>query len=274
MAKPTSGLLKAQRRVFSSTAKPLERLVALALLDHWSAKSMVVFPSFDRLESWTGLCRHAIDSALRGLEAAGLVRVERKRGCPSRYNLAPLFAKQTSDETSAPDALVTSAPDALLQTKQAVHQTHHSSAPDALLPVHQTHSKEPKKEPKKGSTTSPLAKSGKSPHPNAHALKVHYIETFRATRGTEPVFAESQWSRAMKALGQLSDAAGGLEKAKGVITNALQKGIYCSRIQPWELALDANKHLGAPPTGGRQVRPQSGGIEFEVGEFGGVVVSP
>lgn len=53
------------------------------------------FPSIKRLEADTGLYRETIMDAIRSLEAAGLVVIERKSGCVNRYLLAC-----SSEETS------------------------------------------------------------------------------------------------------------------------------------------------------------------------------
>ncbi len=99
------------------------------------------------------------------------------------------------------------------------------------------------KSPRSKSTTSksPKAKPESQPVAGAHELKVAYVEAFEATRGTTPEFGK-RWSRAMKAFGELVQTHG-LDSAKAICSAAL-KNQYCQRINPWELAEDANKHLG------------------------------
>ncbi|MES1178957.1 MAG: hypothetical protein ABUL62_31870 [Myxococcales bacterium] len=94
----------------------------------------------------------------------------------------------------------------------------------------------------------------------AHQLKVHYLLEFKRLRGVEPVFTKSEWSRAMKALGELAALKGiGIAGGKEVITRALAPDPYRTRIQPWEIRQDANKWRGAQPRKGTAPTVQRGG---------------
>lgn len=73
-------LRDARRKVFMSELKPLEKLVALALLDHWSAARTEPFPSIARLANWTSASRCTVMRALAGLEQAGAIVPTRKTG--------------------------------------------------------------------------------------------------------------------------------------------------------------------------------------------------
>lgn len=91
-------LLKAQRRVFASKLGAHEKLVALALLDHWSAQEPFPFPSVGRLERWTGLSRSSVLRGIRGLRDAGAVRtVDGGTGKSNRYDLAGLSRLPVSE---------------------------------------------------------------------------------------------------------------------------------------------------------------------------------
>jgi hypothetical protein len=83
------GLLQAQRAVFRSSIRAPEKLIALALLDHWS-RGTETFPSVQRLASWTSLDRTAVMRALQGLEQRGAIIVTRRKGAPNRYELGQL----------------------------------------------------------------------------------------------------------------------------------------------------------------------------------------
>ncbi len=72
-------LLGGQRRVFNSKLKPLEKLLALALLDNWSPSSPEPWPSLSELQRKTGLSRHAVLAAIRGLLAQGAIAVSTRR---------------------------------------------------------------------------------------------------------------------------------------------------------------------------------------------------
>src|SRR5690606_11049498 len=72
-------LLGAQKRVFASNLRPPARLVALALLSHWSEESPEVFPSIPTLQRETGLGRTAVVAAIGKLQDAKAVRIHCKR---------------------------------------------------------------------------------------------------------------------------------------------------------------------------------------------------
>jgi len=94
----------------------------------------------------------------------------------------------------------------------------------------------------------------------AHQLKVHYLLEFKRLRGVEPVFTKREWSRAMKAFGELAALKGiGVEGGKDVITRALTPDPYRTRIQPWEIQQDVNKWRGSQPRKGNAPMVQRGG---------------
>ncbi len=90
-AKPINGILRAQRAVFDSDLTSPERLVLLAVLDHWSRKSKVPFPGVAALATKTALGRSTVMRAVRTLEAKGAISVERRHGVSNHYSLAERF---------------------------------------------------------------------------------------------------------------------------------------------------------------------------------------
>lgn len=149
-------LLSAQRRIFRSTLRPLERLVALALLDHWSKESPRPWPSLRALSDHTGLSRRAVWGALQGLAASGAIRIHLQRptrdGAPipnvkptNHYDLKGLLSlpvhevHQCTSDTSAGDA--------------PVHERTPTGARGARIPVHELHPKEPKEGTQEGTHT-------------------------------------------------------------------------------------------------------------------------
>lgn len=82
-------LLQATRAIFRSALRAPEKLVALALLDHWS-RSRETFPSVQRLAVWTSLDRTSVMRALAGLEQKGAINVTRRHGAANRYELGQL----------------------------------------------------------------------------------------------------------------------------------------------------------------------------------------
>lgn len=105
-------LLTARRAVFRSGLRSLEKLVALALLDHWSRKTET-FPSVERLAAWTSLDRRSVLRCLRALEQTGAIVVTRNSGRPNVYALGSLMALPVSEshrcqpETSDTESPVT-----------------------------------------------------------------------------------------------------------------------------------------------------------------------
>lgn len=79
----------AQRRVFLSSLTSAQKLVLLALLDHWSPESPRPYPGIDRLAEWTSLFESTVRRAVRELARLGVLRVTRAR--PNKYDLSPLF---------------------------------------------------------------------------------------------------------------------------------------------------------------------------------------
>ena len=98
------------------------------------------------------------------------------------------------------------------------------------------------------------------PVAGAHELKLHYIAEFKRTRAIEPQFGK-RWSRAMKAFGELVTTHG-LDTSKQIVTRALGDQQYTRRINPWELADDAMKHLGPRPAP-FNARPVQKGVRSE-----------
>jgi hypothetical protein len=86
-----SGILRAQRAVWRSGLTTIEKVVLLAILDHWSAKGPEPWPALARLEQWTGLGRSTIKRALRGLTQRGALGIRETRGGVNHYDLSALF---------------------------------------------------------------------------------------------------------------------------------------------------------------------------------------
>jgi hypothetical protein len=229
-------LTKAQRRIYTSNLRPLERLVALALLDHWSKKFPQPFASISRLQQWTGLSRHPVVAALRGLRERGAIVVtESKNGSKSTYDLTPLMHLPVHEKhRSEPE---TSAPDAPVKVDEPVHEKPTAGAPDAPQPVHvfsQTSINSaaiPPKEPhegtnrrnhisrasaRKGSQVPLLAGEGE-PRQSDHQIVVDfYVVAYRSEHGEAPVFTSEEGS----AVKRLLKKAGSAEKACEFIRRA------------------------------------------------------
>jgi len=82
-------LLRAQRSVWKSSLSADCKLVALALLDHWSA-STETYPGIDRLCGWASLSRSTVIRCIAELERVGAIVVKRETGHSNRYALGQL----------------------------------------------------------------------------------------------------------------------------------------------------------------------------------------
>ena len=98
-------LRKTRRHVFRSSVNSSTKLVALALLDHWS-RTTETFPSIDRLAAWTSLHRTTVLRSLGTLKELGGIVVTRRNGASNRYALGQLSllpvapCDQSDDATS------------------------------------------------------------------------------------------------------------------------------------------------------------------------------
>lgn len=89
MSDDIDDLRETRRHVFRSSVDASTKLVALALLDHWS-RATDTFPSVLRLASWTSLNRTTVIRCLGTLEELGGILVTRRNGASNRYALGQL----------------------------------------------------------------------------------------------------------------------------------------------------------------------------------------
>lgn len=135
-----SDLLAMQRAVWRAKRSTTEKIVLLAILDHYSDSSPEPWPSVARLAEHCGLGRTAVLDALASLESAGVLLVRRSAGGPNQYDLSLLIqalepvreADQSASQTSPP-----------AEPHQSAKRTG---------PVRLADPKEPKKEPNKEPT--------------------------------------------------------------------------------------------------------------------------
>ena len=147
-----SDLLGMQRAVWRSKRTTTEKIVLLAILDHYSDSSPEPWPSVNRLAEHCGLGRTAVLEALSALESAEVLVVRRAAGCPNHYDLSQVVqalgrepvhdADQSASQTSPPGE---------------PHQSAKRTAPVRLADP-----KEPKKEP----NMEPTAVRGRATRPD------------------------------------------------------------------------------------------------------------
>ena len=83
-----SDFLGMQRAVLRSTRPTTEKIVLLAIIDHWSEASQEPWPSVPTLATLSSLGRTAVLEALAALERDGVIAVRRVAGRPNRYDLS------------------------------------------------------------------------------------------------------------------------------------------------------------------------------------------
>lgn len=87
-----SDLLGMQRAVWRSTRSTTEKIVLLAIIDHYSDSSPEPWPSVPTLAARASLGRTAVLDALAGLEHDGVIVVKRVAGRPNRYDVSGVQA--------------------------------------------------------------------------------------------------------------------------------------------------------------------------------------
>jgi hypothetical protein len=158
-----SDLLGMQRAVWRSKRSTTEKIVLLAILDHYSDSSPEPWPSVARLAEHCGLGRTAVLDALASLDSTGVLVVKRAPGCPNHYDLSQLVsalaaelvreADQSANRTSPPSEPSSQAEHAapVRGVDQSAIQTSPPGGPHQSAwrtpPVRLADSKEPKKEP-------------------------------------------------------------------------------------------------------------------------------
>jgi hypothetical protein len=157
-------LLAMQRAVWRSKRSTTEKIVMLAILDHYSATSPEPWPSVTRIGAHCGLGRTAVLDALASLERSEVLVVRRVSGCTNQYDLSQLVmrleqvdpadpppsgprggARQSAKQTGP----VRAADQPAAQTRPAPG---HGPSAMRTEPVRLAAPKEPKKEPIKEPT--------------------------------------------------------------------------------------------------------------------------
>jgi DNA-binding transcriptional ArsR family regulator len=252
-------LLLTQRTVFTSGLAPLEKLVALALLDHWS-RSGETFPSVVRLSRWTSLSRCAVMRALSSLKAKGAILVQETKGRVHRYDLGPLGAlpNQSPRETG-------------LSERPVSHEDTHRSPRETSTGLPERHEgihrRNPSKEPTKRARAVARRSTSKAPiveSPNESAehkaLTALYFNSYESARGAKPPF-DKRDGKAVKDL----LAKCGAEVAAAAIRGAFVDGFWKDKVTIRGIANEPAKFVGLKANGGGNrrgpVQPNGGGWE-------------
>jgi hypothetical protein len=132
-AEQEPGAFKVTRQaVFESDLPGISRMVMLVLVDHLPN----VCPSVARIVERSGFGRTAVLAALKQLESAGWISVDRRNGGRSTYQLVR-HADRSATRTGTPDA------------PPPVRVADHTSPPDVPLPVRHADPKPSTKPPSK-----------------------------------------------------------------------------------------------------------------------------
>jgi hypothetical protein len=99
-----SDLLGMQRAVWRSTRSTTEKIVLLAIIDHYSDRSPEPWPSVPTLAACASLGRTAVLDALASLERDGVIAVRRVAGRPNRYDLSQVQATLAAEQPPNHDA--------------------------------------------------------------------------------------------------------------------------------------------------------------------------
>jgi hypothetical protein len=123
--------MAAQRCVFGSDMKSQHKLVALALLAHWS-KGSDTFPSVVRLAAYTSLGRASVIRSIGALRASGAILVTDTKGRSNRYDLTPLMHLGSNANPSQADTTTVSHR-YQSQADTSLTERHHPSQADTTL---------------------------------------------------------------------------------------------------------------------------------------------
>ena len=137
-------LLGMHRAVMRSTRSTTEKMVLLAIIDHWSEASPEPWPSVPTLSKLCSLGRTAVLESLAGLERDGVIGVRRVAGRANRYDLSRVVSVLAARTEPVRDADRSG-----LQTRPSAGR--HQSA-WRTGPVRLADPKDPKKEPNKEAT--------------------------------------------------------------------------------------------------------------------------
>lgn len=85
------GPLGALRAVLESELSSKEKLVLIAILNHWSKASPQPFPSADTLARLTSYDERSIRRTIKSLAEKGAMKVIPTAGRPNRFDLTPVF---------------------------------------------------------------------------------------------------------------------------------------------------------------------------------------
>jgi len=245
-------LLEAVRAVFASELSSTEKLVALALLNHWS-RDRETFPSTKRLAKWTSLCTRSVLRSVAALEARGAIAVTRSNGRANRYSLGALMSVTSDSESPVTDSHP-------CPTVTGPVTLSHSTSDTESHEVIQ--GRDPSKGSRKRARASaprgskdPVSESPEEAAQHKQLTKL-YFESYEAARGSKPPF-DSLDGKAVKDL----LAKCGPEVAASAIQGAFNDDWWRGKTTIRDIAKEPAKFVGVKPAkaNGRGPKQPNGG---------------
>ena len=209
-------LRETRRAVFRSRLRPNERLLVLAILDHWSKRKPVPFPGIARLVRWTGLSRQTVVTLIAGLFEQGVFPDPRPRDeagnvvkttKPLRFDPAelvqrldqllvkPLDQRRKTHWSNPRQQLVYSSTSTGLALEPIQHQNGSGSS-EVSNEVSREESKWPSSENDEAVSVKPKPRSKGSRTPEQRAahqrITTFYFEAFRKIRERDPVIGKPE----------------------------------------------------------------------------------
>jgi hypothetical protein len=225
---PEFNLRDTRRAVFKSRLRPNERLLVLAVLDHWSKRRPVPFPGIARLVKWTGLSRQTVVTLIAGLFDKGVFPDLRPRDVdgnlvkttkPLRFDLSelvqrldqllvqPLDQRRKTHWSNPRQQLVYSSTSTGLALGPIQHQNG-SSSPEVSNEVSSEESKWPSSKNDEAVSVKPKARSKAIRTPEQRAahqrITSFYFEAFRKIRERDPVIGKPEGQAVYDLLSKLN----------------------------------------------------------------------
>lgn len=278
-------LIHAQRIVFESGLGPSEKLLVLALLDHWSKASPEPSPGVGRLVSWTSLSRPTVIAVIGRLVSSGALP-EPGRGTRGAHVFdVVLLVKNLHQSTGkeSNQSLVKKQHRSLVKNPNQSKMTTGKETRSPLVKKRVTTGKV-------GSITEGQNACGslegtiegtiegfltgvsdtkqappKSPIPE---LWKTYFDEYERSHGAKPQGTKSWRGRAAKAFEELLHAYPG--EGPDIIRRAFADSWHATnRCQPWEILADANKLRGNARPTKRGVAPPQPNSGFDFSQYEG-----
>lgn len=266
-------LIEAQRTIlYMDSLSSSAKLVAFAVFSFWSTKSPRPYPGTAMLQRVTKLSKPTVMRAIKELVAAQVVHVATDQNVHGQrfvFDLEPVMKLDRSKNNTGQVEGHKPVKNRSKTGKGHFTNEHQNGSISTEGIQEEIHKKEP--------ICAPLSRKRKTapekvPVVGAHELKLHYLSEFQKHRTAEAKFTPAQWSRAMKALGELVTAHG-LEESKRIVSTALQQlptPTFTPKVNPWDIVANANNHKATMVATGRSRHARGPAQQTGVDVFAGI----